>query len=154
LGRSSMTTPVLTPTPQDRALIAMLRDFEERRRHPIDEHDGPYYIGIVIFTHIPEEDEDGEEMMSDATLWWRVHLTLGGFETEGEGASFAAAWDKMIVEGDADLDENLRHLKEQGIAGAVGLVELSQQLSPGSDAAHGPGDGADHEPAPPGGDAY
>ena len=110
-----MTTPVLTPTPQDRALIAMLRDFEDRRRHPIDEHDGPYYIGIVIFTHIPDEDEDGEEKKSDATLWWRVHLTLGGLEIEGEGATFAAAWDAMVSDGDVELDDNRRDAKRMGI---------------------------------------
>jgi hypothetical protein len=117
---------MITPTPQERALIAMLHEFEARRSL---KDEGPSEIMIKISIDIPDEDEDGEEMKTDAKIWWGVHLILdGAFDAEAWGATFAATWDAMVRNGDAELAYTNDEAKRLGLASDASVVMISEMI--------------------------
>lgn len=69
---------MITLNDQEKAMIAMLRGFESRR----------------------EDEANSEIAVIKRADAWEVHLCLnGGFESNGSGGTFSAAWDDMIKSG-------------------------------------------------------
>jgi hypothetical protein len=105
----SDATQLLTPTDQERALIATLRHFEVMRRGQ-----PPVADAFQIFVRVSaaREDREGQEV----PLKWTVGLTLGAwFLAEGEGNTFAAAWDGMVKEGDDAFDQMREEARRVGV---------------------------------------
>jgi hypothetical protein len=92
---------LLTPSYQETSLIAMLRYFDCCLRD--EEDDGSYSIVIKI-------DSRGDDPNR-----WTVHLGLGGFEAEGDGITFALAWDALMACCDEQFADNYAAAKRNDV---------------------------------------
>jgi hypothetical protein len=110
----SNVSQLLTPNDQERALIAVLHDLDARR---LSDDEAPCGIMIKLscdYHDFGDESGDDDEEEEKKKLGWTVGLTLGGLHFEGDGATFAAAWDSMVSDGDGELKHDHELAKREG----------------------------------------
>jgi hypothetical protein len=91
--------PLLTPSYQELSLVAMLRYFDHCKQ---DEEGYGYSIFIKI------------RALSDDPIRWSLSLIQGGFTAQGDGATFAAAWDATMACCDEQFADSYAAAKKNG----------------------------------------
>jgi hypothetical protein len=68
--------------------------------------------------------------LDDDTIRWTVDLALGGFYAEGEGTTFAAAWDEMVARADEEIADANARLKRIGVESPEPPSSMAENIRP------------------------